>query len=491
MDGTLPNSQELWDKIPTDAQAILQAFFVRFEQLQQDNLQLRQQLEQLQKDNQRLSAHNQKLLEQLQQNSTNSSRPPSTDAPKFKRQPPTPPSGNKPGGQQGHSLQRRPDLEPTQPPVVLQPTACRKCGLTLTGDDPQPLRHQVIDLPPIVPQVIEYHLQRRRCPCCGITTCATLPAGVPTGQYGPRLQAMLAILAGAYRLGKRPIEDLCADVFNVPISAGQVCALEADTADATDPVVQPARDFVQNQDVMIDETSWRHNRQRGWLWAVVAATVTVFHIALSRSAQVARELLGPDYAHVAGTDRYSAYTWLDPRQRQVCWSHLQRDFQAMVDRGGEGQALGEELLCCAEELFARWQRVRDGTLQRSTVRQYLGELRGHVRSQLELGTACGCAKTAGTCREILKLEPALWTFVRKDGVEPTNNGVERAIRHPVQWRKTSYGTMGESGRRFVANILTIVATCRQQGRNALEFLTECGQAKLRGGKPPSLVPQTL
>ena len=491
MDGTLPNSQELWGKIPADAQEILQSFFVRFEQFQQENLQLRQQLEQLQKANQRLSAHNQKLLEQLQQNSTNSSRPPSTAAPKFKRQPPTPPSGKKPGGQQGHALQPRPSLEPTQPPVVLQPTAGRQCGLTLTGDDPHPLRHQVIDVPPIVPEVIESHLQRRLCPGCGITTCATLPAGVPTGQYGPRWQAMLGIRAGAYRLGKRPIEHLCADVFNVRISAGQVCALEADTADATAAVVPPARDFVPNHEGMIDETSWRHNRQRSWLWAVVAATVTVFHIARSRSAPVARELLGPDYAHVAGTDRYRAYTWLDPRQRQVCWSQLQRDFQALVDRGGAGQASGEERLCCAEELCARWQRVRDGTLQRSTVRQYLSELRGQVRSQLELGAACGGAKTAGTCREILKLEPALWTFVRTHGVAPTNNGVERAIRHPVHWRKTSYGTMGETGRRCVANIRTIVATCRQQGRNALEFLTECCQAKLRGSKPPSLVPHTL
>jgi transposase len=161
----------------------------------------------------------------------------------------------------------------------------------------------------------------------------------------------------------------------------------------------------------------------------------------------------------------------------------------MVDRASAGSAMGEELLCCAEDLFTWWYRVRDGTLGRSTFERYAADLRPWVRSQLEAGAACACAKTAGTCREILTVEPALWTFARVEGVEPTNNAVERALRHAVLWRKASHGTDSVAGSRFVGNILSVVATCRQQSRDLLECLTACCHAALRGLAPPSLLPE--
>jgi transposase len=161
----------------------------------------------------------------------------------------------------------------------------------------------------------------------------------------------------------------------------------------------------------------------------------------------------------------------------------------MVDRANAGSQIGEELLCCAQDLFAWWYRVRDGTLKRSTFRQYVGIVRSMVREQLQAGNACGCAKTAGTCRKLLAVEPALWTFVRVEGIEPTNNAAERALRHAVQWRKTSHGMDSEIGSRFVENILTVVATCRQQGRNVLEYLTVCCRAALEGTPRVPLLPE--
>jgi transposase len=345
-------------------------------------------------------------------------------------------------------------------------------------------------LPPIRPQVTEYQLHRLACPRCGLFTCARLPAGVPTGGQGPRLQSILALMTGAYRMSKRMVQTFCADVLGVPICTGQVCASEAGTAAATDAVVKDLRDYARGQPANVDETGWRQNRQRGWLWAVVTRAVTVFTIALSRAGSVARGLVDPSAGQVITTDRYKGYLWLPLRQRQVCWAHLVRDFQAMVDRTNAGSPIGEELLCCAQDLFTWWYRVRDGTMSRSTFRRYIGELRLWVRSRLEAGSACPCAKTAGTCREILAVEPALWTFARAEGIEPTNNAAERALRHAVQWRKTSYGTDGEAGSHFVENILTVVATCRQQGRKVLEYLTDCCRASLRDYAPPSLLPQT-
>jgi transposase len=160
----------------------------------------------------------------------------------------------------------------------------------------------------------------------------------------------------------------------------------------------------------------------------------------------------------------------------------------MVDRANAGSQIGEELLCCAQDVFTWWYRVRDGTLKRSTFQKYMGVVRSMVREQLEAGVACGCAKTAGVCRELLTVEPALWTFVRVEGVEPTNNAAERALRHAVLWRKASHGTDSAIGSHFVENILTVVATCRQQGRNVLEYLTGCCRAALAGTPPTSLLP---
>src|SRR5262249_59915830 len=199
-----------------------------------------------------------------------------------------------------------------------------------------------------------------------LSTCASLPAGVSTGRQGPRLQALLAVMTGAYLMSKRMVQPFCADVLGVPLCAGPVCASEAETAAATEPVVRELREYVRSEPANVDETGWWQKQQRGWLWAVATQAVTVFTIALSRAGSVARGLIDPSAGQVITTDRYKGYLWLPLRRRQVCWAHLIRDFQAMVDRADAGSAVGEELLCCAEDLFTWWYRVRDGTLSRST-----------------------------------------------------------------------------------------------------------------------------
>jgi transposase len=219
-------------------------------------------------------------------------------------------------------------------------------------------------------------------------------------------------MTGAYRMSKRMVQTFCADVLSVPVCAGQVCASEAATVAASEPVVQELREYVRSQPANVDETGWWQKQQRGWLWTVVTRAVTVFTIALSRAGSVARGLVDPSAGQVITTDRYKGYLWLPLRQRQICWAHLTWDFQAMVDRANAGSHIGEELLCCAQDLFTWWYRVRDGTLKRSTFRQYIGIVRSMVREQLETGAECGCAKTAGTCGELLTVEPALWTFAR-------------------------------------------------------------------------------
>jgi transposase len=366
----------------------------------------------------------------------------------------------------------------------------RRCGRPLVGDDPQPLRFQVLDLPPIKPEVIEYQLHRLACPCCRITTCGRLPADAPRGGQGPRLQALVGLLTGAYRLSKRQVEQLLQDVFAIPLCAGQVCAVEADLGQALEPVVAERTEHVRRGPANVDETGWREDRRKAWLWVAVGGYLAVYPIVATRGAGQAKRLLGEHYASVLGSDRWSASTWVPARRRQVCWAHRRRDFQAMVDRQDAGSEVGQDLLGYSEVLFEYWYKVRDGTRTRRWLRRQIeDELRPEVRAALEAGAACGCAKTAGVCAEILKLEPALWTFARHDGVEPTNNAAERALRHAVLWRRMSHGTASAAGSRLVANILSVVETSRLQARNVWGYLTSCCEAAAQGVPAPSLLPQ--
>jgi transposase len=329
------------------------------------------------------------------------------------------------------------------------------------------------------------------CPACGETTRAPWPEGVPSGTYGPRVHATVALCTGSYRLSKRTTQQVMDDLFGVPISVGTISQSEKLTTEVLAEPVEEARASVPEQPVAhLDETSWREEGKRAWLWVAVTSLLTVFVVRLSRGGQVARELLGEGFSGILVTDRYSAYNWYPVRWRQLCWSHLLRDFEAIRGRGGASEEIGDALLAQAHQMFTWWHRVREGTLARSTFRSYMTPLRREVERLLEAGSQCGVAKTEGMCREILKRREALWTFVQVEGVEPTNNTAERSIRPGVQWRKGSFGTQSEAGSRYVERIMTVVATLKQQNRNVLDYLTAAHEAALRGEAAPSLLPSS-
>jgi transposase len=429
------------------------------------------------------------LQARLGQNSSNSSKPPSSDGPHVKPAPPRVPSGKRPGGQPGHPRHERTRREPTRV-LDVKPCSCGRCGSALAGDDPDPAWRQVVELPPVRPDVTEYRMHTLTCPRCGTATAAEAPPE-SAREYGPCLQASLSLLSVGYRLGKRSVQALASDLLGVEISTGQICALERETAKALEPVVVEAREYVQERPVNVDETSWKQGKGKAWLWVAVTRWVTVFSIALSRSRGSFDDLIGPSYRWVVTSDRYSVYGGRPPSQRQVCWAHLQRDFQAMIDRGGEAKGIGEDLRVLGEGLLRQWKRVRDGTATRASLQtETLSWLKEQVVETLQRGLACGCAKTAGTCAELLKVEGALWTFATSAGVEPTNNAAERALRHAVCWRKTSHGTASAGGSRYVERMLTVVGSCRQQGRDVLAFLTDCVRAERDSSARPSLLPVT-
>jgi transposase len=463
---------DIWERTPPQAQAYIEALEARVTAL---------------------VAMVQALQEQLHQTSRNSSRPPSSDPP-LPRHPYRPRGQRRRGGQPGHPGSTRTliPVEEVDEVVVIKPAQCPHCQAPFSGDDPQPWRHQVIELPPIKPVVTEYQWHQLACPACGEITRAPWPAGVPSGTYGPRVQATVALCTGAYRLSKRTTQQVMAEVFGVPMSVGTISPLEQATTAAVAAPVEEARTSVHEQAVAhLDETSWCQGGKRAWLWVAVTSLVTVFLVRMSRGGQGARALLGEQFSGILVTDRYSAYNWYPVRWRQLCWAQLLRDFEAMRGRGGHSEEIGAALLAQGHQMFAWWHRVREGTLQRSTFRSYMSPLRREVERLLEAGSRCGVPKTAGTCRDILKRRQALWTCVQVEGVEPTNNTAERSIRPGVLWRKGSFGTQSAEGSRFVESMLTVVATLKQQQRSVLEYLTTACEAALRGAAAPSLLPASV
>ncbi len=449
-----------------------------------------QALQGLEAQVQSLQAEVAELRERLGQTSQNSSKPPSSDPPSAPPRPSKPGSGRSRGGQQGHPGhgRRLVPLEEVDRVVDGKPLSCGECGALLLGDDPDPARHQVTELPRVEPEVTEYRRHALQCLACGATTRGEWPEEMPSGSFGPRVQATVGYLTGRMGMSQRDVEEVMDTVFHTGVSLGSIPALEQAVSAALGEPVAEAQVYVEEQSsANADETSWREEGKRSWLWVCVTEWVTVFQVMGTRGQEGVKKLLGA-FGGILGSDRLSAYNLVDPERRQLCWAHLRRDFQAFVDRCGESARIGQALLGQAEKLFELWYRVRDGTLSRADFQVAMAPVRREVGILLREGATVSHAKTRRTCANLLKLEVALWTFVFYEGVEPTNNAAERALRRGVLWRRRSFGTQSEAGSRFVERVLTTVTTLRQQGREVLDYLTEACAAAIQGEAPPSLLP---
>jgi transposase len=269
--------------------------------------------------------------------------------------------------------------------------------------------------------------------------------------------------------------------------------MEERVSEALKQSVDEAAEAIQDSDVLYgDETPWREENYKAYLWMISNMSLAVFVIARSREAEVSKRMLR-NFKGILVTDRYKGYLWYPMLKRAICHAHLKRDFQRMVDRGGESQVIGQRLLDEQARMFAAWHDFRkegEGGIDFRQFEARIKPIRARVKRWLKLGTKCTDKKTRGTCRDLLRHWDALWTFVYEEGVEPTNNHGERIVRKGVMWRKICFGTQSASGSRFVERILTVTETCRLQGRCLFTFLLETMQAALTGGTPPSLIPVT-
>ena len=435
----------------------------------------------------RLTARVAELEAKLNKNPTNSSKPPSSTHPHDKPpNPGKPKSKRKRGGQPGHPKHER-ELIPTtecQEVVPCVPTECRRCGQELQGIDVDPLRHQVWELPEIKPIVTEYQQHRLTC-SCGCSTCGELPQGVPTGQAGPRLVAFTALLMACFRQSKRRAAQFLSTILNQPASAGWMVLLQNRAAEAVKPAYEElAAQLPQEPMLNIDESPTKEGQAKAWVWTFVAATFTYFVCATSRAAEVAKKVLGENYDGIIHCDRARMY-WCFGRL-QWCWAHLKRDFQAWIDDPcATKQQLGSDLMRQTKKLFALWQKVRDGTLSRREFQSKMKPIRQRVENVLVRAYVDPLTETI--VKELVEHIDNLWTFVDIEGVEPTNNAAEQALRHAVIWRKLSFGTQSASGSRFVERLLSVIETCRRQKRNSFTWLTEAVRADFHRASAPSLL----
>jgi transposase len=442
-----------------------------------------------------LEAEVRDLKARLGLNSSNSSLPPSANAPSAPPPVSKTPTGRKPGGQPGHPGPVLLRLPRSRVAKVLPfvPTTCSACHAALPAEpspaDPEPTWHQVAELPPQVVEVTEYPGRARTCPDCGVVTHQPIPADLRAHRFGPRPAAVLSYLSGCHHVSRRGVEEVVETVFDLPASLGTIHALEQEMSRALAGAHAEVMEAVRQAPVKhVDETGWKQAGQRRWLWAAATATAAAFVVYAGRGLAGLTTLPGETIHGILCSDRRAVYDCAPTDRRQLCRAHLKRDFQAMVDRAGAGAAVGANLLAMTGVLFGWRHRVRDGTLPRGTLQQRVAWLRQDFRTELRAGVVSACAKTAGTCRELLEVEEALWTFVRVEGVEPTNNHAERCLRPAVLWRKNSFGCRSESGCRFVERLLTVVQTPRLQRMPARTYMHEAIAAHRSSLPAPKLLP---
>jgi transposase len=435
----------------------------------------------------------------LNRDSRNSSLPPSHDPPLTRQQrralarAKAKASLRKQGGQPGHEGKTRELAAPERVDRRFDytPAACG-CGHRFGGDEERlerPLAHQVWELPPIRPEVVEHRRWRLVCPGCGRARLAELPDGVTAGAFGPRLQAHVAALAGVFRLSRRQIAELVAQVFGCPISVGGVDAVIGRMSCVLADPWAAVRDAVRRAEaVHADETSWRLPGASSWLWVAATGLLACYRIDPRRTQQAAKELLGEDFGGFAITDRYVGYHWLDVLQQQLCWAHLIRQLTDLSQRAGAPGRRGRKLLVCSREVFAAHRQYLEHGHDLAWLRDRLAPQREQIRLLLEDGARGRHKQTARFCDGLLEEYEALWTFCDVPGIDPTNNAAERALRHGVILRKIQLGTQSERGNRWIERICTVRETCARQHRSPIAYLVDAATAAHHRQPIPSLAP---
>ena len=448
-----------------------------------------------------------RLEAQARQDSRTSSKPPSQDPPRTRAERRAEARAKakelmrregeqrQAGGQPGHRGAGRELRAEDQIDEIVDhfPDACGSCGQEFASEQRQPRRRfgrrQVAELPPISVLWTEHRTHQLRCRHCRARTSGRLPDGIAVCGFGPRLQAAFVTLTARHRVSRRGICELARDLFGVTLSTGAADAICQRASDALAGPHLQLQDWVLDQAaVHVDETGWRTRGEGRALWTATTPDAAFFQIAEHCNREQFNALVGSSYPGIVVSDRWNGYSHLDPTRRQVCWSHLQRDFRRHADGLGEQKTFGENGVPLVDEVFAAWRSYKHEHHDRQRLQAEIAPIQAQLRSLLEHASPKRARNRwhRQFANNLLKVWPALWTFTTTDGVEPTNNPAERALRGPVIHRKLSLGTQSENGERFAERALSTAATCRMQHRSLFTYLSDLLTAHHRGDPFPAL-----
>jgi transposase len=429
------------------------------------------------------------LERQLNRNSGNSSTPPSANPPWAPRPVSKKPSGRKPGGQPGHEGHHRVLLPVEQVDEVVRhrPARCRHCGAKFAQAMAGQLigRHQVSELPRRAVKVTEHQAIACTCPRCGQVTRQRIPEELTRSVLGDRLSAVIAFVSSRVHGSRRAVEGLLEEVLGAPLSLGTVMAREREMTQALAEPYRQAKQRVQKASAKnVDETGWK--RAGRFLWVAATRSLAVFHLDPCRNRDAMHTLLGQKIKGTICTDRFGVYEKVPIGRRGLCWSHLKRDFKELAEQTGPAKKIGDAGLEICTQVFDLWHQFRDRRISRSTLARLLMPARKKMNRLLKRSIRSPAKRAARFCRELLRLEPALWTFARVKGIEPTNNHAERMLRPAVMWRKQSLGSHSLGGCRFVERIMTVLQTLRLRGQSVMDYLEQAIHALRCGVSPPPL-----
>lgn len=433
------------------------------------------------------------LKAKLGRDSSNSSRPPSSDPPWKKRAVRTrAPSGRKPGGQPGHEGTTRQlfDAAAVDESHDHRPTACPCCGSTdLAATDDEPYRHQIVEIPKIRPHVAEHRLFAMRCRKCGGRVVGELPPGVPADHHGPRLKATAAYFTGVGRLSKRETKRVFDELLGVDLGAGTVPSIERRVSRALEWSYREAQRALREGALAhVDETPWREARRPAWLWAATDRVLAVFHVDRRRNRAACRRLFAGIFRGFLVADRLAVYDNHPREKRQSCDAHLLRDFEGFVAGPRRGRAFGRAGRKILYRLFGLWHRFQEGRFEHAALVVKMEAVRVRLVALLTGAKDHAYARVRRFAAHLLPRIDAVFGFLRCKLAEPTNNPAERILRKAVLLRKSSYGTASAAGSRFVERMLTVSESLRAQGRDVLDFLVDSIVAHASGRPPPSLLP---
>jgi transposase len=415
-----------------------------------------------------------KLKEKIDKNSKNSSKPPSTDH-KGNTDPDQPKKKRK--GRKGKIRTPYPP-ERINHHIECALDNCPHCGsaaIHLNGQSSEIL--QQVELPQVEAIVTEYQLRKYSCLSCRKNSIATLPLGVPDSAFGPKLMGLMVTLTGVFHLAKREAVQLVKELFGIDVGIGSVPNIEERVSQALDPVYHRIHSFVMESKLCkhFDETGWRDSGKRHYVWLASCEHASVYMIDRHRSAEAFHKLFNVDPDNIAAvTDRYAVYSIF--KVHQYCLAHLIREFRSYAERDGPDKELGSALENELKTACHHHKEYREGNTTLAIRNRSLGRRKKKMEFYLEDAMANGSDDLSRLSENLLDDFDKLWTFSKISGMEPTNNLAERDLRKLVIWRRKSYGTRSERGKRFVERITTVAQTLKRQSRSILAFIEEAIQS---------------